>query len=167
MTIIRTILFGAAILLAPSLAMAQLSGDSAADVVPGPADANAGAETAKACVRSACKQMVGPILDLEGAAIGPGITGGLGPTQLTVIGPQACFFLDETFGGAAYCLPQGAIVNGLETFNNAISSIRLDAGVAVLVCRGGYLDGPCERVLINLPRLFAGWDNDISSIRVM
>lgn len=164
MKILGTILLGAAILSAASSAIAQSKADGA---VPGPAGVNAGAATAEACGRGACKQMVGPVLGLEDGANGPGITGGIGPTQLTVVGPQACFFLDQTFGGATYCLPQGAIVTGLETFNNAISSIRLDAGVAVVVCRGGFLDGPCETVLINLPQLFAGWDNEISSIRVM
>src|SRR5688572_18960910 len=114
MTIIRTMLLGAAILSAPSLAVAQSKPDGAAGTVPGPA----GAETAGTCVRDGCKQTMGPFLDVETGAIGPGITGGLGPTQLAVIGPQACFFLDQTFGGGTYCLPQGSIVNGLETFNN-------------------------------------------------
>ncbi len=68
----------------------------------------------------------------------------------------ACFFADFGFQGASFCLNGGATVGLLDAdWNDRISSIRVDQGLTVQVCRDGNFGGWCEEYTGDVPQLAA------------
>lgn len=93
-------------------------------------------------------------------------------TQIGAGGPPqnqaaACFFADFGFQGASFCLNAGATVGLLDAnWNDRISSLRIDPGLTVQVCRDGNFGGWCDEYTGAVPQLPGGRNDAISSIRV-
>jgi uncharacterized protein YraI len=78
---------------------------------------------------------------------------------------QACFFEHWNYEGDSFCLRAGDDVAALNNWNDRISSIRVEAGAEVTVCRDFNYQGPCTTITANVPQLVT-WNDTISAIRV-
>jgi hypothetical protein len=86
---------------------------------------------------------------------------GPGPTA------RACFYTDWNYAGPGFCLNPNQDIAALPTqWNDLISSIRLDPGVSVQVCRDPNYGGWCEQYTSNVAQLLDLRNDAISSIRV-
>lgn len=87
-----------------------------------------------------------------------------GPTP---VGGQACFYSEFNLTGQFFCLNRNETLSYVgNSWDNQISSIRVDPGVTVQVCDSQNFGGWCEQYNGNVPFLPAGRDNAISAIRV-
>lgn len=77
-----------------------------------------------------------------------------------------CFYELSGYGGASFCIDSGETLNTLPSgWNDRISSIRVDPGYTVQVCRDTDLYGWCEQYTANVPSLPSNRDDAISSVR--
>ncbi|MCW5697786.1 MAG: peptidase inhibitor family I36 protein [Bauldia sp.] len=96
---------------------------------------------------------------------------GQGPSPQPPPGPApdatVCFFDGGGYGGAGFCLRRGGALQSLQAeWDNRITSIRIDPGLTVQVCRDAFYAGWCEEYTSSVPYLPSGRDNAISSVRV-
>lgn len=92
-------------------------------------------------------------------------------TNLATPGPapiaQACFYADFDFQGPSFCLSRNQDLANLgPDWNDRISSIRVDAGLAVQICEANNFAGWCEQYNGNIARLSPTRNDGASSIRV-
>lgn len=77
-----------------------------------------------------------------------------------------CFYEFTGYGGASFCIDDGETLNTLpQGWNDRISSIRVDPGFTVQVCRDTGLWGWCEQYTANVPALSGDRNDAISSVR--
>lgn len=79
---------------------------------------------------------------------------------------EVCFYEQPNFRGQSFCVRAGDSDRSLSRrWNDSISSVRVDRGLVVLVCRDRNFRGGCAEIDSDLPRLNR-FDNAISSYRV-
>lgn len=77
-----------------------------------------------------------------------------------------CFYESTGYAGASFCIGDGETLNALPSgWNDRISSIRVDPGYVVQVCRDTNLYGWCEQYTANVPALSGDRNDAISSVR--
>ena len=79
---------------------------------------------------------------------------------------RVCFFENANFGGASFCVDAGQSYALMPTgWDNRITSIRVEPGYSVQVCRDTNFGGWCEEITADVPQLFGDRNNAISSVR--
>lgn len=79
---------------------------------------------------------------------------------------RVCFFENAGFTGASFCVDDGQTYATLPAgWDNRITSIRVEQGASVQVCRDTNFGGWCEQLTANVPQLFGDRNNAISSVR--
>ncbi len=77
-----------------------------------------------------------------------------------------CFYENTGYGGASFCLDEGETRATMPSgWNDRISSIRVDPGYTVQVCRDQDFWGWCEQYTANVPSLPGDRNDAISSVR--
>ncbi len=95
-----------------------------------------------------------------------GITIGNPSPHVTPIVPKVCFFNGNNFSGASFCVAAGSQNNQLTGFwNNKISSVQVQPGATVKLCRNWNYGGFCQTYNSSVPSLNPFLNNDISSFR--
>lgn len=85
------------------------------------------------------------------------------PTPAT---PKVCFFNGINYSGSSFCVNAGNNNNKIVGYwNNRISSIKVDAGASVTVCRNWFYGGGCLSYNNNKPSLGVIMNNKISSFQ--
>ncbi|MCF4099036.1 SH3 domain-containing protein [Maritalea mediterranea] len=80
---------------------------------------------------------------------------------------QACFYRDFAYGGPSFCLEKGEGVSLLQgSWNDSISSIRVEGDVQVTACMHANFGGNCIVTDKNIRSLGANMNDEISSIQV-
>jgi len=81
---------------------------------------------------------------------------------------EVCFYSGQNYSGAVLCGKSGQIFRDLALLghDNAISSIRVGAGVSAIVCRDRGFRSFCQVIDASKPRLDGLLSNAISSARV-
>jgi len=98
-----------------------------------------------------------------GQAVGPGP----GPYPPPPPAGQACFYQDRSFGGARFCREAGDQSATLSaSWNDRISSIRIDPRVWVQVCTDFNYAGQCYSIGYSVPQLSGILIDSISSYRI-
>jgi hypothetical protein len=97
---------------------------------------------------------------------GPQVSIGIGnappPAPVT---PRVCFYKGADFSGAQYCVNPGdadPVLPG--SWDNAISSIKVQGGAEVTVCKGQWYNGACATVSASKASL-GSFNNAISSFQ--
>jgi uncharacterized protein YraI len=79
---------------------------------------------------------------------------------------RVCFFADANYAGASFCINDGQTYATLPTgWDNRITSIRVETGATVQVCRDTDFWGWCEQLTASVPQLFGDRNDAISSVR--
>jgi uncharacterized protein YraI len=87
--------------------------------------------------------------------------GGVSPSA------RACFYEFANYTGASFCIDAGQTYALLPAgWDNRISSITIQSGYSVQVCRDTSFGGWCELIAANVPQLTGDRDNAISSVRM-
>ena len=102
-----------------------------------------------------------------GVTVGPGgpsFSFGIGNGPLPApVAAEVCFFKGSNFSGAQFCVSPGdddpTLPGG---WNNAISSISVDGGAQVTVCKNVWYGGSCATISSDKASL-GGFNNAISS----
>jgi len=81
-------------------------------------------------------------------------------------GDEACFYRDANFQGPHFCYAPGELNSLNSTFNDRISSVRLNGNVNAKLCVNNNLGGYCATITSNAPVLGALINNRASSLRV-
>jgi len=77
-----------------------------------------------------------------------------------------CFFESANYTGASFCMNPGQSYATLPSgWDNRITSIRVEAGATVQVCRDTEFWGWCEQLTSSVPQLFGDRNDAISSAR--
>ena len=105
-----------------------------------------------------------------GVTVGPGgpsFSFGIGDAPPPPPPPPApakvCFFKGNYFGGAQFCVNAGDDDPSLPGgWNDSISSIRVQGGAQVTVCKNAWYGGACTTISSDQPSL-GGYNNAISS----
>ncbi len=110
-----------------------------------------------------------------GMSVGPGgpsFSFGIGdappppPPPAPPVPAKACFFKGNNFTGAQFCVAVGNDDPHLPGgWNDTISSIRLQGGAQVTVCKNNWYAGACTTYSADKPSL-GGYNNAISSYQV-
>lgn len=96
----------------------------------------------------------GPVVNL------PGIIG--------AIAGEACLYEHAGFRGASVCARAGTEQRNMPpSQNNQVSSLRIPDGLLVLACDQPNFGGRCERYTADIPFVGPGFNDRISSYRVM
>jgi uncharacterized protein YraI len=108
-----------------------------------------------------------------GMSIGPGgpsfsMSIGDAPAPLPLpVAPTVCFFKSSNFNNASFCATPGMendqLVGG---WDDNISSISVEGGAGVTVCKSWWFGGGCTSYANDKPTLSASWNNKISSFQV-
>lgn len=78
--------------------------------------------------------------------------------------PQVCFYNGNNYSGASFCVTAGASDNSIGGFwNDKISSIQVQPGAAVKVCRNFGYGGFCQTYNSSVPVLNGFLNNQVSS----
>jgi len=81
--------------------------------------------------------------------------------------PQICLHDGANYTGAKNCYPVGTVINSLPGFwNDRASSISVQAGATVTVCRHAGFAGVCQTYNSNKPTLPVLLNNNITAIEV-
>ncbi len=98
---------------------------------------------------------------------GPGFSFSIGNSPpVAPIVPKVCFFNGNNYSGASFCVAAGTQNNQLTGFwNNKISSVQVQPGATVKLCRNWNYGGFCQTYTSSVPRLNPFLNNDISSFR--
>jgi uncharacterized protein YraI len=79
---------------------------------------------------------------------------------------RVCFFEHTFFNGASFCIGAGQSYSLLPAgWDNRISSIRVEPGYSVQVCRDASFGGWCEYLTADVPQLLGDRNEAISSVR--
>ena len=62
---------------------------------------------------------------------------------------QACFYTDANYGGTYFCYGVGTLNALNTTFNDRISSVKLEGNAKARICANNNLDGFCREVTTN------------------
>ena len=99
---------------------------------------------------------------------GPSISFGIGdapPPAPIPVTPEVCFFKGNNFSGAQFCVNPGdddpTLPGGPNDF---ISSISVDGGAQVTVCKNVWYGGSCTTYSNDKPSLGSYNNNDISML---
>lgn len=79
---------------------------------------------------------------------------------------SACFYEHANYGGRSVCARPGESYATLGSFNDVISSIRIQGNIEVQVCEESNFRGRCAVLTSSQPRLPDQVDDVISSLRV-
>lgn len=88
------------------------------------------------------------------------------PPSPPPVGDQACFYTSPNYGGAEFCYGTGTLNSLNATFNDRISSVRLQGAAKARVCRNTNLGGGCRVIAADTPHLGGAFNNKVSSLRV-
>lgn len=108
-----------------------------------------------------------------GVTVGPGgpsFSFGIGdappPPPAPPAPAKACFFKGNNFTGAQFCVAVGTDDPHLPGgWNNSISSIRLQGGAQITVCKNNWYAGACTTYGADKP-LMGSYNNTVSSYQV-
>ncbi len=79
---------------------------------------------------------------------------------------RVCFFESANYAGASFCINDGQSYATLPAgWDNRITSIRVESGSTVQVCRDTEFWGWCEQLTASVPQLFGDRNDAISSVR--
>nr|WP_295890412.1 SH3 domain-containing protein [uncultured Devosia sp.] len=81
--------------------------------------------------------------------------------------PKVCFFKSSNFAGASFCVSPGdsnAFLAG--SWNDSISSISVEGGAQVTVCKNAGYAGSCATIVTSKPTL-SSYNNAISSFQAL
>ena len=79
---------------------------------------------------------------------------------------RICFFENANYGGASFCINDGQTYAQLPSgWDNRITSIRVESGATVQVCRDTEFWGWCEQLTSSVTQLFGDRNDAISSVR--
>lgn len=81
--------------------------------------------------------------------------------------PKVCFFKSSNFAGGSFCVSPGdssAVLAG--NWNNSISSISVEGGAQVTVCKNPGFGGSCATI-INSKASLSSYNNAISSFQAL
>lgn len=83
-------------------------------------------------------------------------------------GAGVCFYTGANFTGSSFCLPAGAVTRdaALNGHDNSISSIQLEPGAKLRVCRDRNFRSWCELITQSEEHLSGLLDNAVSSWQV-
>lgn len=80
---------------------------------------------------------------------------------------RVCFFDRANFAGKYFCAYEGDAVDALpDSWNDRISSIAIDGGLTVLVCRNDDFEGTCREIDSDIKKLPTSINDRISSLEV-
>lgn len=80
--------------------------------------------------------------------------------------PKVCFYKGNNYAGAAVCVNAGTQDNQLgAAWNNKISSIQVQPGASVTVCRNWFYGGFCQTYNSSVAVLNPFLNNDVSSFK--
>ena len=80
--------------------------------------------------------------------------------------PKVCFYNGNNYSGASFCVAAGVQKNRLTgIWNNKISSVQVQPGAAVKLCRNWNLVGFCQTYNSSVPSLNPFLNNDVSSFK--
>ena len=81
--------------------------------------------------------------------------------------PKVCFFKSSNFAGGSFCVSPGdssAVLAG--GWNNSISSVSVEGGAQVTVCKNAGFGGSCATIINSKPSL-SSYNNAISSFQAL
>lgn len=102
----------------------------------------------------------------------------LSPLATVAIGANAqasgrvCFYEDDNFGKASFCLTGGQRVNNLHDtgfWNDRISSVSVEGNLSVNMCTDSEFRGACTTITQTVNSMWslgANWNDSVSSISV-
>jgi uncharacterized protein YraI len=111
-----------------------------------------------------------------GVTVGPGgpsFSFGIGdgplpaPVPPAPVTPKVCFFKSTNFAGGSFCVSPGdsnPILAG--SWNDSISSISVEGGAQVTVCKNFNYGGSCATIVNSKPSL-SSYNNAISSFQAL
>jgi hypothetical protein len=109
-----------------------------------------------------------------GVTVGPGgpsFSFGIGDAPLppppAPATPKVCFFKSSNFAGGSFCVSPGdssPVLAG--SWNDSISSISVEGGAQVTVCKNAGYGGSCATVSVSKPTL-SSYNNAISSFQAL
>lgn len=106
-----------------------------------------------------------------GVTVGPGgpsFSFGIGDAPLPApapVTPRVCFFKSTDFAGSQFCVSPGdSTANLAGGWNNSISSITVQGGAQVTVCKSAGYGGSCTTIYESRGSL-SSYDNAISSFQ--
>ena len=80
--------------------------------------------------------------------------------------PKVCFFNGNNYSGASFCVAAGSQNSRLTGFwNNKISSVQVQPGARVQLCRNANYRGFCQTYSSSVPSLNPFLNNDVSSFK--
>jgi SH3 domain-containing protein/peptidase inhibitor family I36 len=82
------------------------------------------------------------------------------------VGDQACFYTGANFSGAEFCYGVGTLNSLNATFNDRISSVRLDGAARARICRNTNQGGGCRLIASDVAGLGGAYNNRTSSLKV-
>lgn len=88
------------------------------------------------------------------------------PEPAPPVGNQACFYTGINFSGSEFCYGVGTLNSLNTTFNDRISSVKLDGIAKVQLCADTNLGGYCRTIDSNAPLLGLLLNNRASSLKV-
>lgn len=109
-----------------------------------------------------------------GVTVGPGgpaFSFGIGDAPLPAppapATPKVCFFKSTGFSGSQFCVSPGDSNPTLAgSWNNAISSISVEGGAQVTICKNSWYGGMCTTITTSKSSL-GTYDNAISSFQAL
>ena len=81
--------------------------------------------------------------------------------------PKVCFFKSSNFAGGSFCVSPGdskAVLAG--GWNDSISSVSVEGGAQVTVCKNAGFGGSCATIINSKPSL-SSYNNAISSFQAL
>ncbi len=101
-------------------------------------------------------------IEMFGSIVGGIIQSGTPPPAT----PKVCFYNGINYTGSKFCVNAGTNNNKLVGYwNNRISSLKVDSGASVTICRNYYYGGACLSYNNNMPVLPAIINNQTSSFQ--
>ncbi len=88
------------------------------------------------------------------------------PEPAPPVGNQACFYTNANFGGSEFCYGVGTLNSLNATFNDRISSVKLDGIAKVQLCADTNLGGYCRTIDSNVTALGLLLNDRASSLKV-
>jgi len=88
------------------------------------------------------------------------------PPAPSPVGDQACFYVNASYTGTHFCYGVGSLSALNATFNDKITSVRIDGAAKARLCVNTNLGGYCRVVTGDVPLLGALINNRASSVTV-